>query len=516
VYADAVIDLRRARRKRRLQKVNVAELLYRGYLTIIGVAAGVWALSNLPRDRRLSAHQVATAAAHGPAFVGIAVAAVVVLSVRGGARGGPLVLEAPDIQHILLAPLPRSEALRRPAVQRIRAIVLGLAGAGAIAGVLAAKRFPHPTLEWIATGAAAGAMAGALGVGVGLMASGRRLSPHWASAISVLVLGWSIADGVEHLQTSPFTLIGRVALYPIAGSPAVWLVALLPAATLGLGMAWVEGISLEAAMRRASLVGQLRFALTVRDLRTVVVLARLLAEERPRGRPLLRLRPGTSKLWGVWKRDWQGILRWPAARFLRVLVLAALAGAALRGVWNGTTPLLAVAGICLWLVAMDADVGLAGEIDRTDTARSLPLDEGELLLRHQPASVVAVGVLAFVGGVAGAQIGGLSVKALTIGAVVLVPAAIAAVAAAAVSTVRSVYGSGNGLLSFSPEAAGLTMVIREVLPPAIATAGVVPVWAAHHLAKHPSLQVSTAESWGFLPLVLASFVAFWLSYRGLK
>lgn len=516
MYADAVVELRRARRKRRLQKINVAEQLYRGYLTVLGVAAGIWILSSLPKDRRLSPHQIATAAAHGPAYVGLVVAAVVVLSVRSGARGGPLVLEAPDIQHVLLAPLSRREALRVPTIQRVRAMVVGLAGVGAVGGLLAAKRFPHPTAEWVGVGAAAGAMAGGLAVGVGLIASGRRLRPRWASLLSVLLLAWSVLDIAGHVQTSPFTMIGRVALYPIAGGVWAWFIAVVPAAAVVLALAAVDGISLEAAMRRAALVGQLRFALTVRDLRTVVVLARLLAEERPRQRPLIRLPAGYSRALSVWKRDWQALFRWPGARFVRVVVLAMIAGASLRGVWGGTTPLLAVAGFCLWLIAMDADVGLAGEIDRTDTARSLPVDEGELLLRHLPSGIVAVSLIAFAGGVIGAQAGGVSLRAVSLGAVAVVPAAIGAVAAAAVSTVRSVYGSGSGLFAFSPEATGLQVVIREVLPPAIATAGVVPVWAARHLAKHPSMQLSTVASWGWLPLLLASFVAFWLSYRGLK
>ena len=516
MYADAVIDLRRARRRRRLQKINVSEALYRGYLTVLGVGAGVWLLSSLPKDHRLTAHQVASAAAHGPALVGLLAAAVVILSVRGGARGGPLVLEAPDIQHVLLAPLSRRESLRVPAIQRVRATVLSAAAFGAVAGVLAGKRFPGLTLKWVVAGAAAGAITGALAVGVGLIASGRRLSPRWASLVSLLLLLWAVADVRFHVTTSPFTLIGQVALYPIAGSAAALLVALLAAVAVAAGMAAVGGVSLEAAMRRASLLGQLRFALTVRDLRTVVVLARLLAEERPRSRPLIRFRPGIGKFWGVWKRDWRALLRWPGARLIRVLVLSVVAGAALRGVWSGTTPLLAVAGVALWLIAMDADVGLAGEVDRSDTAKSLPIDEGELLLRHLPAGIVSVAIIAMVGGLAGASLGGFGPRVIELAAVVVLPAAIAAVAGAAVSTVRSVYGTGGGLLSFSPEATGFTVVIREVLPPAIATTGVVPVWAARHLAKTPSMQLSVAASWGWLPLLLSAIVAFWLSYRGLK
>jgi hypothetical protein len=269
-------------------------------------------------------------------------------------------------------------------------------------------------------------------------------------------------------------------------------------------------------MRRASLVGQLRFALTVRDLRTVVVLSRLLAEERPRRRPLIRLRPGHGPALAVWKRDWRGVLRWPLSRFVRVLVLGAVAGAALRGVWAGTTPLLLVAGVAMWLAAMDADVGLAGEVDHADRGRSVPVDEGSLLLHHLPAAVAVVTLVAAAGGILGAQVGGWSLRAVQIGLAVMVPAAVGAVAGATVSTVRSVYGTGTGMFAFSPESTGLSLVIREALPPAIATAGVVSVWAARHLAKHESLQLNVALSWAWLPFLLAGAVVVWLSQRGLK
>ncbi|HMC04936.1 MAG TPA: hypothetical protein VKJ83_05635, partial [Actinomycetota bacterium] len=373
-----------------------------------------------------------------------------------------------------------------------------------------------PVASWLASCVAAGALTGAFIVGAGLVASGGRLRPRWALLAAVALIAWGLADAVYGAVTSPFTLIGRVALYPIAGGAWAWLVALPVAGLLALGLSGVGGISLESAMRRASLVGQLRFALTVRDLRTVVVLSRLLAEERPRRRPLIRLRPGHGAVLAVWKRDWRGVLRWPLSRLVRVLVLGAVAGAALRGVWAGTTPLLAVAGVAMWLAAMDADVGLAGEVDHSDRGRSVPVDEGSLLLHHLPAAVAVVTLVAAAGGILGAQIGGWSLRAVQIGLAVMVPAAIGAVAGATVSTVRSVYGTGSGMFAFSPESTGLTLVIRETLPPAIATAGVVSVWAARHLAKHESLQISVALSWGWLPFLLAGAVVVWLSQRGLK
>ncbi|HXL40961.1 MAG TPA: hypothetical protein VN986_00350 [Actinomycetota bacterium] len=511
-----VLDLRRARRRRRLQKIDISELLYRGYLTALGVGVAVYALSNLPQDRRVTAGQIASVAHHGPALIGVGVAVLVALAVRSGARGGPLVLEAPDIQHVLLSPYSRGRALRQPALQKVRSTILGWTGVGAVAGLLASKRFPGSVASWLASCLAAGALTGAFIVGAGLVASGRRLRVRWAFLIALALIAWGLVDAVYGVVTSPFTLIGRVALYPIAGDGWAWLVALPVAGLLALGLSGVGGISLESAMRRASLVGQLRFALTVRDLRTVVVLSRLLAEERPRRRPLIHLRPGHGPALAVWKRDWQGVLRWPLSRLVRVLVLGAVAGAALRGVWAGTTPLLAVAGVAMWLAAMDADVGLAGEVDHAERGRSVPVDEGSLLLHHLPAAVAVVTFVAAAGGILGAQVGGWSLRAVQIGLAVMVPAAIGAVAGATVSTVRSVYGTGSGMFAFSPESTGLSLVIREALPPAIATAGVVSVWAARHLAKHESLQLNVALSWAWLPFLLAGAVVVWLSQRGLK
>ena len=514
--ATAVIDLRRARRRRRLQKIDVSELIYRGYLTALGVGVLVYVLSNLPQDHRVTAAQISSVAHHGPALIGVGVAVVVALAIRSGARGGPLVLEAPDIQHVLLSPVSRGRTLRQPAMQKVRSTVLGWAGVGAVAGMLASKRFPGSVASWLASCVATGALTGAFRVGAGLFASGRRLRFRWAFLIGVVLIAWAGLDAFYGIETSPFSLIGRVALYPIVGGGWAWLVAVPIAGLLAAGLSGVGGISLESAMRRASLVGQLRFALTVRDLRTVVVLSRLLAEERPRRRPLIHLRPGHGTTLAVWKRDWQGVLRWPLSRFVRVLVLGAVAGAALRGVWAGTTPLLAVAGVALWLAAMDADVGLAGEVDHSDRGRSSPVDEGSLLLHHLPAAVAVVTLVVALGGMLGAQVGGWSLRAVQIGLAVIVPAAVGAVAGATVSTVRSVYGTGGGMFAFSPESTGISLVIREALPPLMATAGVVSVWAARHLAKHASLQLNVALSWSWLPFLLAGAVVIWLSQRGLK
>ena len=64
----------------------------------------------------------------------------------------------------------------------------------------------------------------------------------------------------------------------------------------------------------------------------------------------------------------------------------------LRGVWNGTTPLLVPAGLALWVAALDAIEPLAQETDHPGLRDGYPLAEGELMVRHLavPAVVMVV------------------------------------------------------------------------------------------------------------------------------
>src|SRR4029453_5278654 len=97
---------------------------------------------------------------------------------------------------------------------------------------------------------------------------------------------------------------------PCAFTGSTWPVPSAPFPPVGLRR--LGSLSLEAAERRTGLVGQLRFAVTVQDLRTVIVLRRQLAQDRPRNRPWLAL-PGRNRF-VVWRRGWHGLLRFPVAR----------------------------------------------------------------------------------------------------------------------------------------------------------------------------------------------------------
>ena len=60
----------------------------------------------------------------------------------------------------------------------------------------------------------------------------------------------------------------------------------------------------------------------------------------------------------------------------RVAALGAVAGLCAYGTWRGTTPLIIVAGIALFIAALDAIEPLAQEVDHPDRAQGVPVERG--------------------------------------------------------------------------------------------------------------------------------------------
>ena len=531
-----VRELRHLRRRRGFANFDLFDSLYRVYLVAIVLAIAVLALSGLAAGPRIHGTELARVTRDGPAILGALVAAAVAVALRSAGRGGPLALEAADVRHVLQAPIIRAAALRGPALQLVRkGAGIGLV-AGAIAGVLAAKRLPGGLAAWAAAAALAGVVAGVLATGVGLVASGHRLSRRLANVAAILVLAWSAADVATGLRTSPATFLGELALWPLAVRPLALVGVLVAAAAVALGLASLEGVGIEAAERRASLVGSLRLAVTFRDVRTATLLRRQLSEERSRRRPWVRIRRAPlgqgagapsrtaragrsrpvrarSRAATVARRDLEGALRWPGMRIARMVVLAVAAGLSLRAVWAGITPLVVVAALCLFVVALDAVEGLAQETDHPDRLAGVPWPEGSARFAHLIFPFVAMVAFGALGLAAALPFGNPSLVAV-IGGVTLVPAAAAAVAGAAVSVLRGPADPTGGALATAPEMAGFQLVFRELLPPAIVAVGVLPVAFAHAAAAKGQPPLDSAISVGFASLLVPIAAAGWVHAKG--
>jgi hypothetical protein len=515
-------DLRRARRRRRAASIDWFEALYRAYLTAVLAGVAVWLGSGLVGDHRVGAHTAAQVAARGPAVVGLVVALAWAIGLRSGGRGGPLVIEAADVRHVLMSPVDRRVALRGPALRQLRFSTAAALGAGAVAGLLAYHRLPGNAVAWIAAGAATGAAAVLGGYGAALVVSGRRAGARMGSLLAVALVAWSVADVLEQTTTSPATLVGQLALWPLRFRPGALGGVAVAAALAGLGLATVGGCSIEAAERRASLVGQIRFAATLQDLRTVIVLRRQLAQELPRQRPWVRLprsvtpgRPGSGRARALpaWRRGWHGILRFPAIRLARMVALGALAGASLVGVWRGTTALVLAAGLALYLAALDAVEPVAQELDHPDRLEAYPEEAGLLALREAGPSAAVMALVALVGVAAAVAASGGSRLALGVGLALVAPAALGALGGALVSVVQGAPQLVRSSDSFlPPEMTGIRSLLRSLIPPAVAVIGVLPVLGARHPPAHIGPAQAAASD---IPevLVVVAAIGLWVRYR---
>jgi hypothetical protein len=526
-------ELRRARRRRRTKDFDPFEALYKVYITAVVSGIAVWLLSGVTGDTRVAASTATHVGAHDAQIVGIVVAFCWAIGLRSGGRGGPLVIEAADVRHVLLSPLDRAVALRPVAVRQLRFGALIGGGVGAVGGLLAFRRLPGGFGAWAAVGALVGGLAVTSSLGLAMLVAGRRMGRVVGSGLAVLVLAWSVVDLVAHTTTSPATFMGQVALWPLKFhvlglvGPAVAVV------VTTVGLAEVPGSSLEAAERRATLVGQIRFAATLRDLRTVVVLRRQLAQELPRQKPWIRVPRTVPAAWlaeaadpavsgdardrrfPVWRRGWHGILRFPALRFARLAVLGAASGAAAYGAWRGTTPLLVVSGICLYVAGLDAAEPLAQEIDHPDRRDSYSLAKGELEVRQlAPSVVVMVGVAIF-GAIAAYAISGLDAQAGEIAAALIIPCALGGLAGATISVMQGApvaFSSTDSLLP--PEAAGARALFRIVWPPLVASVAFVPLLVGRHVKVGSGRSpVAATVSLEPLVLVLLVLVGAWVRYR---
>jgi len=502
----AVRDLARARRRRAYGDIDWMDALYKVYVTAIFSAVGGSMLSGWVGGRPVTPAELATATEHGPALVGLVVAVALGGGLRSGGRGGPLALQPADVQLVLLAPVPRGLALRAPAARQLRFSAFVGTVTGMAAGNLAAQRLPGSYAEWVAWGGVAGLVTGLGWTGSALVASGFRLGRRWAGALAAAAVGWSAADLATGAATSPLTFLGRLAMSPLDGVPFSPLgLALLAVPVVGL--ARVGGTALEAARRQAGLAAQLRFALTMQDVRTVILLRRQLAAEGPRRRPWVRL-PAGRRSRPVWRRDWQGVLRWPAVRVLRLVVLGAVAGLAAAGAWRDTPALVLAAAAALLVAALDSVEGLAQEADHSVRRDTLPVPPGRLLVRHLTAPSVVMLAVAVVAVGGAAALGGAT-TAVPVGALVAVPAVLAAVCGAALSIDTGPVNPLEVELFGSAK-----VVIRSVGPAVLAVAGVLPVLAARAAVDAGAAAAAGAVPAGVAVLMVVGAAAAWLAREG--
>jgi hypothetical protein len=507
---DVVREMRRARRTRRLGSLEWFEVAYRVYLAaLIGGGAVLW-LSGLVSDDPASASQIADLREHGPAVLGAGFALAVALGLRSGSDGGPVAIEPPDVRHLLLAPVPRRTVLTRPVVQRFRSMAFSGALVGVIAGQLAARRLPGSSEAWAASAAVAGAAMGAAFVAVAVIAHVLHV-PRWlATVLAVVVLGVQAAS-IAGTIPGPGDAVGSFALWGMRQEP-VDLVAIGVVAVASLVAIAIAGrLRVEPLVRRGDLVSQLRFAVTMQDLRTVVLLRRQLRGEQPRSRPWVDLgrRTNGHAARAVWRRDWKGLVRYPLSRIVRMTALSMAAGVAVVAVLRGTTPAIVGVGIALYLLGLDAVEPLSQEIDHPDHTDGVPIARGWMLAHHVAAPGLALVPFALVGAVTV----GLLEPGTWAGALALcVPVCWVGICGAIISIVRDapdpLKATGPSAAAVPPEFAGFTSTIRLVYPLVVSALAGVPALVAR---EQPG--AGTVLRMLVLQLLLVAATIWWIRKR---
>jgi hypothetical protein len=280
----------------------------------------------------------------------------------------------------------------------------------------------------------------------------------------------------------------------------------LAAALVGCGLLGVGGILLEAARRRASLAAELRFSASVSDLRAVVLLRRQLASERPRRRPWLRVRSAGSH--PVWRRGWQSLMRWPSVRILRVLALAAAAGAIAVAAWSASIVLFALPGALLFVAALDLVEPLAQEADHPTRFELLPADTATLFRRHLAAPTAAL-VVVLLGAALVATATAGSALPLELGAVLALPTAFVLACCAA-------FSATNDPFRFVTMSPGVGYGVAAA-PLAVAVLAVgVPLLASRAVWLHGRTPLAAAIEVDLFALALGAVAAYFLGELAAK
>ena len=256
------------------------------------------------------------ARAHGPAVLGLFVAFAFMAGIRGGAQGGPVALEAADVAHVMLAPVDRRRALMRPAMQRLRSAIFAGAMAGAIVGQLAGRRLPGSLIAW-AGGRRAVRRHSRRPSGSAPRCWRTRCACRAGSPplLGTVTLAWQAAAVAWHMP-GPATLAGSLGLWGWRQHPVDLVAVAVTVIGVVVGLRAARAAVTGCARPASALVAQLRFAVTMQDLRTVILLRRQLNQEHPRRRPYVRLRSakgGSGFTATVWRRGWHGLLRFPVS-----------------------------------------------------------------------------------------------------------------------------------------------------------------------------------------------------------
>ena len=505
-------DLRRRRKRRRLGEIEWFDAAYRVYLVaMFGGGTVLWISSSIG-DSTVSVSAVADIGRDGPALLGIITALAFLAALRSGAQGGPLALEAPDVAYVMLSPVDRMRALLRPVTQRARSAASLSAVFGAVVGQLAGRRLPGTPVAWAASGAAFGIATALLWAGTALIAHAFRL-PLWiATSVGLAGVAWQGVAFAWHIP-GPSNLYGDLAMWGWRQHPIDLAAPVVAVIVLLVGISLLQQTSLDALARRSSLVAQLRFAVTMQDLRTVILLRRQLNQEQTRGRPWVTVPRWVRQ--PIVRRGIASLARFPTTRLVRMTAFAAIAGVFQAMVMRGTTPAIFGTALMLFLLGLEALEPLSQEVDQPDRTDSLPIERGELMVRHLLAPAIALIPFACVAAASAVAVLGTS-RAIVPAAILALPTVLGGAAGGVVSIVRDAPDPTRGGAQQAfvpPEMAGMSSALRVGIPILVSALAASTILLVRYAARAGQQPAGAALRGALGASLLILLIGYWVRRR---
>ena len=533
--AGALRDLRRTRQSRRLGDAEWFDVAYRVYLFALVGLTGVVLASDAIDGVVGDGIKTSDLLARGPSIIGLIVVVAFGLGLRSGADGGPVAIEVADIRHVLLSPIDRRRALMRPVGQRIRSVTFSFGMATAVLGQFVAREVEGSRAAWAAACALFGAVTGAVFVTSAVISHVIRL-PRWAATgVGAIGLAWQGAaawinwngPSSSPLRFGPADLGGDLALWGIRQQGIDLVAIAITLVAIVLSLAICGGLRIEPLARRGSLVTQLRFAATVQDLRTVVMLRRQLRAETLRSTPWggssrtpIGERRGSrgSIRSMIWRRGFRSLRRLPASRLARIVSLAIVGGVCASFAASSSLLFLLGTLAALFLLGMEAIEPLSQEIDRPDITDGLPIERGQLFAHHLVAPAALLAVAALLGAAAASILEpSQAVAAFAIAVPATLAGAIGPVVAAVLDAPTPIAVADTNIMgtprdteqSFvPPEFAGFSNAFSTFMPVILTSLGLLPIVA---MRADPSASTAVRAAIGVV-LVLGLLVR-WVQRR---
>ena len=512
-------ELRTTRQRRRLGDTDWYDIAYRVYLfALVGLVLVVW-VSDAIDGAIGDGVDTADLLEKGPSIIGLLVVAAFGLGMRSGADGGPVAIELADIRYVLAAPISRRAVMLRPVAQRLRAAAFAIGLGGAVLGQLIATDVEGSRTAWAAACGAFGAIVGVTFVATAVIAHTLRV-PRWlATTLATVALVWqgAVAWGIWNdeatglARVAPGNPAGRLALWGISQRGIDVIAIVVAIAMTAAALALSGKLRVEALARRGELVSQLRFAATVQDLRTVVQLRRQLRSEVLRTRPWGQRHPparpaptetvrgrtpsatstGSAGATGpsasiVWRRDSRSLRRLPAARFVRIGLLAAIGGVG-GALTVSSSPLFGLLLLgALFFAGLESLEPLSQEIDRPDITESFPIERGWIYAHHLVASAVLLAGVGLLGAATAVVVDpdvGLLAVVMAIPMVwagAMGPVVVTVLDAPSAPSPTTLLGTPRDAETtmVPPEFAGFSTALRTLLPGAISAVATIPVFVA--------------------------------------